>query len=148
MSAKPTSPAADQDAKRARRNWIIATVVAIVVALAGIGVGVFFFVVSLLKGSDVYQQALARVNASAQATQVLGLPIETGFPMGNIRISGPSGEAQLSIPVHGSKAKGTIYLEATKRMGEWRFDRILLEIDGREDRIDLDPLHGGGGTRV
>ena len=137
MSAQPTSPADDQNAKRVRRNWIIAGLVAVVVLLVAIGVGVFFFIMSMLKGSDVYREALARVNASAQATQILGLPIEAGFPMGSIHISGPSGEAELSIPVHGSLRRGTIYLEARKEMGKWNYERIELEVDGRDERIDL-----------
>jgi hypothetical protein len=137
MTAQPTYPADDQNAKRIRRNWIIAILVAVVVLLAAIGVGVFFFVMSLMKGSDVYREALARMNANALATQVLGAPIEAGFPMGKIQISGPSGEAELSIPVTGSARRGTIYLEATKEMGKWRYDRIELEVEGRDERIDL-----------
>ena len=137
MPAQPSSPADDQNAIRVRRNWIIAGVVAVVVLLVSIGVAVFFFIVSILKGSEVYQQAVARVNANAEAARILGMPIEPGFPMGSIKVSGASGEAELAIPVRGSQRKGTIYLEATKEMGTWRFDRIELEIDGRDERIDL-----------
>jgi hypothetical protein len=137
MAAQPPYRTDDQNAKRIRRNWIIAALVAVLVLLIAIGVGVFFFIVSLLKGSDVYREALARMNANERATQVLGLPIEAGFPMGNIQISGPSGEAALSIPVTGSLRRGTIYLEATKAMGQWTYDRIELEVEGRDERIDL-----------
>jgi hypothetical protein len=66
------------------------------------------------------------------------LPMNFGFPMGSIQISGPSGTAKLSIPVEGSKAKGTVYLDAVKEMGEWRFKQLQLEIEGREERIDLE----------
>ncbi|MGZ5114432.1 MAG: cytochrome c oxidase assembly factor Coa1 family protein [Usitatibacter sp.] len=97
----------------------------------------FFSIVAAIKGSDVYQQALAKLNANVEATNLLGAPVEPGLPMGSVRISGPSGDAELSIPVQGSKAKGTLYSQATKEMGQWRFDRIELEVDGREGRIDL-----------
>jgi hypothetical protein len=57
------------------------------------------------------------------------------MPLGSIRISGPAGEAQLSIRVEGRKAKGVVHLEATKDMGLWRIERMVLEVDG--ERIDL-----------
>ena len=124
--------------KRVQRNWAIAGVV-VWLAVIGLFAALYFSIAAAFKSSDVYQQALAKLNANAEATRLLGVPIETGFPMGSIRVSGPSGEAQLSIPVHGNRGKGTLYLEATKEMGKWRFDHIQLEIEGREERIDLDP---------
>ncbi len=146
MSAKPAPPAPVSQSNNARRTWVILGVV--VLALAGLGAAIFFSIVALFKSSDVYQLALARVNANVEATALLGLPIEPGFPMGSIRVSGPSGDAQLSIPVRGSKGKGTIYLQATRQMGTWTFERIQLEIDGSDGRIDLDPFLKGKGRAV
>lgn len=123
--------------QRVQRNWAIAGVVTWL-ALIGLAAATVFAIDAAIRGSDVYRQAVARLGASAEATRLLGPPIEPGFPMGSIRISGPSGEAELSIPVRGSHARGRIYLEATKQMGQWRFDRIELEVEGREERIDLD----------
>jgi Cytochrome oxidase complex assembly protein 1 len=122
--------------KRVQRNWAVAGA-AVWLALLGLIAAIFFSVMAAIKGSDVYRLALANLNANFEATQILGAPVEPGFPMGSIRISGPSGEAELSIPVQGSKAKGTLYLQATKKMGQWHFDRIELEVDGHEQRIDL-----------
>jgi TPR repeat protein len=80
---------------------------------------------------------IAKLQANRAAVEALGAPIETGFPRGNIHMSGPSGDAQLEIPVEGRKAKGRLYLEATKAMGQWNADRIELEIEGSPQRIDL-----------
>jgi hypothetical protein len=61
--------------------------------------------------------------------------------MGNFSLNGPSGEAQFSIPVQGRKARGTLYLEATRSMGVWSYDRIELEVEGQDRRIDLNTGH-------
>jgi hypothetical protein len=122
--------------KSVQRNWAVAGVI-VWLAVLGLFAAIFFSIVAAIKDSDVYQLALTKVNASEEAMRLLGPPIEAGFPMGNFRLDGPSGEAALSIPVRGNKSKGTIYLEATREMGAWRFDRIELEIEGRELRIDL-----------
>ena len=127
-------------AKRASPNWVIVGVSFL--ALVVVGAAIFFSIIAMFRSSDVYQQALARVNANVEATRLLGAPIEPGFPMGSISVSGGSGQAQLSIPVHGPRGKGAIYLEATKRLGEWGFDHLQLKVEGEGEVIDLDPGRG------
>jgi hypothetical protein len=122
--------------KRVQRNWAVAGVI-VWLAVLGLFAAIFFSVVAAIKNSDVYNLALAKINANEEAVRLLGPPIEAGFPMGSFRLDGPSGEAALSIPVTGSKSRGTIYLEATREMGAWKFGRIELEIEGQEKRIDL-----------
>ena len=122
--------------RRVQRKWAIAGVIVWLV-LIGVVAGGYFAVSAIFKGSDVYQQAVARVTANAEATRVLGPPLEFGFPMGAVSISEGLGEAHLWIPVQGAKAAGTVYLDATKRMGVWEFNRFELAVDGREDHIDL-----------
>jgi hypothetical protein len=72
---------------------------AIFTGLAALIVTVVF---GMLKSSDAYQGALARARADPAVVMALGSPIEEGwFVMGNINISGSSGEADLAIPVSG-----------------------------------------------
>jgi hypothetical protein len=141
MSAQPSIPPA-APASPKPRSWVFWVVVVFVV-LAALAGGIIYAVSSLLKSSDVYNQAVAKVNANEEATRLLGTPVTGGFPMGSLRVSGPSGDAQLSIPVEGPRSKGTIYLEATKELGAWRFDAIELEVDGSTERINLDPSGRG-----
>jgi hypothetical protein len=122
--------------RRVQRNWAIAGVV-VWLAMIGVMVASFYGISSAIRNSDVYRGALERVNASQSAREALGFPIEAGFPMGSVSVSGPSGEAQLSIPVQGSRASGTLYLQATRSMGRWQYDSIELEVEGRDARIDL-----------
>ena len=91
-----------------------------------------------MKSSDVYKEALARAKASPAVAEALGTPIKAGyFISGNIKVSGPSGDADLSIPISGPRGKGTIYVEARKSAGEWSFSLLEVKIAGTQERIDL-----------
>jgi hypothetical protein len=92
---------------------------------------------SALKGSEAYKAAAAAVNSSPQAVQILGTPITTGLPSGSIRISGPDGEADLSFSAEGPNGEGTVYVKATKSLGQWKIDDAVFEDSRSHRRIDL-----------
>jgi hypothetical protein len=87
--------------------------------------------------------AVAQLQANSEAINALGTPITTGAPTGKFETSGPTGTADLQFSVEGPKAKGTVYLRATKDFSVWKIDRIELQIEGRSGRINL-----GEGDRV
>ncbi|HUQ28912.1 MAG TPA: cytochrome c oxidase assembly factor Coa1 family protein [Usitatibacter sp.] len=122
-----------------KRTWVIVGIVlAVVVALlVAFAAAMFYMVSGMLKDSDAYRTGIQTLEANAQAMQILGPPIKAGFPSGSVRTSGASGEAELAIPVEGQKARGILYIEATKAMGVWKAQRMELEIEGRTDRMDL-----------
>ncbi len=126
--------------KRAWRIWVIAAVAVLGVVIA-FGVGLYFMVTSILKDTDAYRLAMEKLQASPEAMAVLGPPLKTGMPSGSISTSGATGEAQLAIPVEGQKARGVLYVAATKDMGRWKANRIELEIEGQAERFDL--IRGG-----
>lgn len=93
-----------------------------------------------MKQTDVYQTALARAKADQRVTNALGTPIEEGwFLSGNTKVSGSSGEADLTIPISGPKGKGTIYAVATKFAGEWTYSKLVVKIDSTGETLDLNP---------
>jgi len=95
-------------------------------------------VFGMMKSSDVYSQALTRAQANPAVVEALGSPIRDGYlTSGNISETGPSGTAELSIPISGPKGSGTIYLEARKSTGQWSFDKLVVEIEKTNRRIDL-----------
>ena len=108
--------------KRVQRLWAIwgCIVLAATVILA---VAIIFLVMSVLKGSEAYRLGVEALNANARAVELLGPPVTAGTPSGKIEVSGSEGEAGLSFGVSGSKAHGTIVLEATKHLGSWTLDR-------------------------
>ena len=103
--------------KRTQKKWAKWGVIVIVLFICFFVV-LFFFVSSALKNSDAYRLAYSKLEQSQEAVSILGAPISTGMVQGNFQSSGPTGTAQLSVPVKGTKAKGTLYVDATQDMGE------------------------------
>lgn len=100
--------------------------------------GFFSLVSSVMKNSEVHQLALARVQASPAVAAALGTPITEGFLVkGNIHVSGPSGQAQLEIPIQGPKDSATIYVAAEKSKGEWHFEYLVVQPAHSKTRLDL-----------
>lgn len=92
---------------------------------------------SALKGSEAYKAAAIAVNSNGQAVQILGKPITTGLPSGSIRISGSEGDAELSFSAEGPNGEGTVYVKATKSLGQWKIDDAVFEDSKSHRRIDL-----------
>ena len=87
---------------------------------------------------DVFKDALDKATTNPQVRAELGEPIHEGWWVnGHVRISGPTGKAALTIPLKGSSKDGTLYAVAHKSAGEWRYDRLEVEVDGRAERIKL-----------
>lgn len=100
--------------------------------------GIFFLVMGSIRSSDAYQQALAKASASPEVVVRLGQPIKPGWMVsGSINVSGPTGDADLAIPISGPKGKGTIYVVGKKSAGEWTYSRLEVEVEGQPGRIDL-----------
>lgn len=98
------------------------------------------FVFGLLKNSDATKLALERARANPIVLQHIGQPVELGFIIsGNIDVNGSSGHADLEIPIHGNKGKGTIYVVADKRAGRWTFSTLDVAFADGSPRIDLLP---------
>jgi hypothetical protein len=121
------------------KKWAVPVgcLVAIVVIVGFFG-GICLIAFSAFKHSGVYVESLKQVHASPAVVQALGEPIEERFfVFGSIHVNGPSGEADISIPISGPKGSGTIYAVATKSAGIWHFELLEVGIKGSEDRIDL-----------
>jgi hypothetical protein len=111
-------------------------------ALIALGIGfilvITVFVFSLMKSTDVYKTAVASAKGNAIVIEALGSPLEEGwFLSGKTNVEGPSGEANIAIPISGPKGKGTIYAVATKSAGRWNYTTLEVEVDGRAERIPL-----------
>jgi hypothetical protein len=122
--------------KRVQRLWAIWGVI-IWLGLIAFGGATFGGVFYLLRHSEAYQLGVSRLQASPVATNVLGTPISTGFPLGKITFNGASGTAVLSFSASGPKASGMVFLEAVKKDGVWAMTRLALKLDGRDGVIDL-----------
>jgi len=123
--------------KRTQRNWARAglAVWGVLILLLGLGVHTIF---SAIRGSDAYQMSMALVLSDDRVAAAIGQPIETGwFTTGSIHISGPSGRADLAIPITGPKCSGTVYSRATKTAGTWKLTLLAVRSDCEPDPIVL-----------
>jgi hypothetical protein len=97
-----------------------------------------FFVFSVMKSSDVYKTAVSRAKSDQRVAAALGTPISEGmFTSGKTNVNGPSGEADIGIPISGPKGKATIYAVAIKSEGTWSFSKLNVKIDATGETIDL-----------
>ncbi|NII10153.1 cytochrome c oxidase assembly factor Coa1 family protein [Oleiagrimonas sp. C23AA] len=127
------SIAAFKAAQRKWARWGFAATGLFALLFAGMFIAIF----ASLKGSPAYQMAVRAVNSSPQAIQVIGRPVSTGTPSGSIRVSGPDGEASLAFSAEGPVGSGTVYVKATKSLGQWKLDKAVLEDAESGQRIDL-----------
>jgi hypothetical protein len=120
--------------KRVQRLWAIWGVIVCLGMIALFG-GILGGSLYLLRQSDAYALGTSRLQASAEADNVLGTPISTGQPFGSVSVDGTSGRATLNFSATGPKATGQVDLEAVKKDGVWSLTKLTLTIDGRV--IDL-----------
>ena len=108
--------------------------------MAVMAAALFIFVTGTIKSSEAYVGAMERVRTAPAVTAALGAPIREGFMVsGNIHVSGPTGLAELEIPVSGPRGSATVYVDAAKRLGEWHFDHLIVQVASTHQRIDLAP---------
>ena len=98
----------------------------------------------MMKSSQVYEQALAMAKTHPAVLETIGSPVEAGmFMTGSINTSGPSGEADIAIPISGPDGKATVYVQATKSEGQWIFSVLSVRVKKSGKRIDLLEQSGG-----
>lgn len=117
--------------RRVQRKWAVAGVIVWAGALL-LTVGLAFGVMSALKNSLTYALTMQEVRTNAAAKAALGDNIEAGFWVNgsiSIDIDG-TGDAQLSIPLTGSKGSGTVFSRGVRTNGIWDLRLVLLDVDG------------------
>lgn len=121
-----------------QRKWAIAGVIVWAGTLL-LAVGLAFGVISALKNSLTYALTMQEVRTNAAAKAALGDNIEAGFWVNgsiSIDIDG-SGDAQLSIPLTGSKGSGTVVSRGVRTNGIWELRLVLLDVDGSDAPLVL-----------
>ena len=124
------------------RRWVIpmGCVGGLAAFLLAIGFAgaIVYGVFSLMRSSEAYQQGLARAKAHPTVQALLGEPIEEGwYLLGNHQESGPTGNANLQVPLEGPNGKGTLYLSARKSAGQWQLLDLQFEDSETGRRFNL-----------
>lgn len=132
-----TPPLLPKKTNWVERNWKWAVPVLVLIIVAMIGLFIVG-VMKLLKSSEAYSGAIAIAQSDSTVIAALGEPVQEGFFLtGNISTSGPSGRANLSAPLSGPKGEGTLHIRATKQDGQWKFDRLVLEVEDTDKFLEL-----------
>lgn len=119
------------------RNWKWFLPVLCVVSVAVLS-GFVATVFGFIKSSDAYTGAMERARSAPAVVAALGAPIRDAyFVSGNISLNGTTGAADLAIPVSGPKGSGSIFVQASKSLGVWHFDHMIVEVDSTRQKIDL-----------
>jgi hypothetical protein len=129
------------------RNWKWAVpvgclgIIASCVCMGGIAAFMGF---NAIKNNAAYVQALAIAMSDDEVQATLGPPIDTSFMGQNssVKVEGGRTIAQFAVPLKGSKAEGTLRVDAVKTGEEWNFQVLQVEVPGREP-IDLRHKVGG-----
>jgi hypothetical protein len=115
------------------KRIVVIVVIALTLAVAG-AVAAF----SLIKSNDAYRLGLAKATKHPEVIQELGEPIHPGvFVTGRVSTAGPSGSADLAVPLVGTHAEGTLYIVAVKSADRWQFKTLEVAVKGKPDRINL-----------
>ncbi|MGA8261001.1 MAG: cytochrome c oxidase assembly factor Coa1 family protein [Arenicellales bacterium] len=123
--------------KRVQRKWGYASL-AVYGGFLLLGLTTFVVVYLAFMHSTAYELAVTRIKAS-EAAGVLGSHFDTGFPRGSISSSGPTGKAELMIPVKGDSASGKAYVKEKKQLGKWTIQKLYIDFDGSTRRLYLVP---------
>jgi len=123
------------------RNWKWLVPAGCLTGLAGVA-GFIALIVSLvfglLKSTTPYKEALAKAQRDPLVISRLGTPINGGFLVsGSVNLSGGTGQANLAIPLQGSRGNGTLYVEARQSAGTWTYSTLTVRPDGAGEPISL-----------
>jgi len=124
--------------------WLIGCGGCLGLTLLGVlGCGLFLFgIVSVIKSTDPYKTALTAATNSPEVQAELGTPIKAGFlPQGNVNSNFSNGvtteTADLTIPLKGPKASGSLHYAASKAGGDWKVSDFTVTVDGSHKQIHV-----------
>jgi Cytochrome oxidase complex assembly protein 1 len=120
-------------------RWLVPTLVVTAVGVLALFVGgILLFVSTMFTSSDPYKLAVHRAMESPAVQAKLGTPLHIGWlTSGNINLNGPTGEANLSIPISGPRGSGKIIVAAKKRANHWNYDALEVDVSPDNQPIPL-----------
>lgn len=119
-------------------KWILLGVIGLLLFLAFLA-SIIFFIMKLMKG-EAYELSLNVVKANSEVIALVGEPVTPSWHvLGSVNTSGPDGSASLEYLIEGSVTSGTVYAYATKSVGEWHLDKVVVAVGPSAKRITVIP---------
>ena len=125
-----------------RKNWMWVLPVGgcltgILLLVFGIGTAIFGFS-KLFTESAPYEYALNKASNNPQVIEYLGDNIESnGIMQGTISLKNNSGHANITIPLKGTKGKGSVTIIGTKKDGKWTYEKLFVMIRETNEQLNL-----------
>jgi hypothetical protein len=128
-----------------KRNWKWAVPVGclgfFILFIALIVGGAFWGFSKITSDSDVTKHALNIINHDPEIQAKLGTDIKSdGMFRGNISVSNDTGEADISVPIKGTKGSGTAIIVGKKEFNKWNYEKIAVQIDDTGEVIEIKRL--------
>lgn len=119
-------------------KWILLGVIGLLLFLAFLA-SIIFFIMKLMKG-EAYELSLNAVKANSEVIALVGEHVTSSwYVLGSVNTSGPDGSASLEYLIEGSVTSGTVYAYATKSVGEWHLDKVVVAVGPSAKRITVIP---------
>lgn len=117
-------------------KWILLGVAGLIL-LIGLAFSIVALVMKLMKG-DAYQLSLSEISKNIEVIEIIGEPMQPSwFVMGNVNTSGPEGFASLEYSIEGPNGSGKVYVYATRTVGEWKLDNVVVSNNSNRQRISV-----------
>lgn len=128
-----------------KRNWkwfVPVGCLSFVILFIGLIVGGFFWGFSkITSDSDVTKHAMNIINQNPEVKQKLGSDIVTdGIFRGNISITNNTGEANITVPIKGTKGSGSAIIVGEKEFDKWHYEKIAVQIDETGEVIQINKV--------
>jgi hypothetical protein len=125
--------------KRVQRRWAIAAPLFVLLLIGGA-----WLLISAelrLRNSEVVRVSVEIVSKNPEAAQLLGDPVAPGWlVIGKLLTSGEmETEAHLKLKVAGPKGNGWLTIDGKKDGEQWKFEKLMLTVEGRKEPIDVAP---------
>jgi hypothetical protein len=115
-------------------------------SIAGIIACLWIFVSSIqgaMESSELFKLTAASAEASPCIASTIGVPVSQTLNIsGSWEEGSATGKANLTLPIHGPKGAGRLYVKASKRQGKWMIEKLFLLQGGSETA--LIPAQGVG----
>jgi hypothetical protein len=120
-------------------KWFVPVGCLLPIFLCGGGItGLVFFGLSLIKSSEPYQHAMTEAKGNSAVVANLGEPVEPRLlPNGSVNLHNDAGDADLIIPVRGSKGTGKMHIVGIKSAGKWTYSQLDFTPDDGKPTVNL-----------
>ncbi|WP_314242519.1 cytochrome c oxidase assembly factor Coa1 family protein [Empedobacter tilapiae] len=103
--------------------------------------GLFWGFSKITSDNDVTKHAINIINQNPEVQQKLGTKIiKDGMFRGNISIANDTGEANISVPIRGTKGSGIAIIVGEKEFDKWNYEKIIVQIDETGELIQINKV--------